>query len=357
MKPSADHHPNLRRLEEAADWLILLRDQPEDDALVADWLNWCEATPENFEAFRKVQDTWDATGEAVRASANASRAAIAADVPLLVPPPPAPAPESAPVPHLPAGRRRQHHVRLALAATLLLTMGLGLLLFTLPQLIGGLHTLSTPVAMHGSSLLEDGSRVELGAKSRIRTDFDEHRRRVVVESGEAFFQVTKDAARPFVVEAGGLTVTAIGTAFNVRRSDERVVVTVSEGRVRLASQDAPAASKADPLEASAGEQAVFSARDRHIALAPTDPSVAIAWREGVLKFKDEPLEEVVADLNRYSTRKIELSGPELNQLRYTGTVFGNRLEDWLNALGNVFPVRVEHRGSDTIVIVPKEKSS
>ena len=335
MLPEDDR--DLQRLEEAADWLIRLRDTPEDEALVAEWLNWCDAAPENLDAFRRVQDTWVATGAAAH-STTAAPLTVAAAVPS-------------------PRRRRYSRTRLAMAASLLLSVGLGVLLFTQPQLMDGLHTLSTPVAMHGSSTLEDGSRVELGAKSRIRTDFSEHRRRVIVESGEAFFEVAKDASRPFVVEAGDLTVTAVGTAFNVRRGDERIVVTVSEGRVRLASSAAKAEEQRAPLEAGAGEQATFSTVEKRIQLASIDPSVATAWRQGVLKFKDEPLDEVVADLNRYSTRKIELSDPRLNQLRYTGTVFGNRLEDWLHAVENVFPVQVEHVGSDKIIIAPKGEST
>lgn len=328
---SQDTDLDLQRLEEAADWIVRLRDTPEDEALVAEWLEWCDAAPENLDAFRRVQDTWFATGEA---------AALAS----------APAPQAGATTVLPR-RRRYSRTRFAMAASLLLSVGLGALLLTQPQWIYGLHTLSTPVAMHGSSTLEDGSRVELGARSRIRTDFSERERRVFVESGEAFFEVAKDASRPFIVKAGDLSVTAVGTAFNVRRSDERVVVTVSEGRVRLESADEPTKQ---PLEAGAGEQATFSRKAQRIQLARIDPGVATAWREGVLKFKDEPLDEVVADLNRYSTRKIELADPQLNELRYTGTVFGNRLEDWLHAVENVFPVQVEHKGADRIIIAPRD---
>lgn len=346
MNSCTDPAPNVQRLEEAADWLIQLHDQPEDDALVADWLNWCDAAPENLEAFRKVQDTWFSTGRAARV-----HQARATEVPR--------ASMMARASSMPAHTHRRQWTRWALAASLLLSVGLGSLLLQQSQLLDGfgLHTLSTPVAMHGSSVLEDGSRVELGAKSRIRTDFDEHRRRIVIESGEAYFEVAKDAARPFVVEARGLTVTAIGTAFNVRRGDERVVVTVSEGRVRLNTDAAKSPTAMPVLEAGAGERAVFSAREKNIELARTDPGVATAWREGVLKFKDEPLDEVVADLNRYSARRIELSDPELKDLRYTGTVFSNRLEDWLHAVENVFPVKVERRGSDRIVIEPRQRSS
>lgn len=332
--------PELERLRTAAHWLVRLRETGDDEALISEWLAWCEASPENFDAFERIEDSWQLAGSAA------------------VLPAPRPQPTR--------GRwwRRvstRAAVR-ALAAALVIVAGLLLLQ---PQWPHGGQTLSTPVAIHGSSLLPDGSRVELGAHSRITTRFEDDVRRVVIESGEAYFEVAHDKTRPFVVEADALTVTAVGTAFNVRRGDERVVVTVAEGRVRLASNEQLAARtdtaggstkrvQAKPVEAGAGEQATFSAQDGRIDLALADPSVATSWRDGVLKFVHEPLDEVVSDLNRYSTRKIVLGDPALARLRYTGTVFGNRLEDWLNAVESVFPVQVTYEGPDRIVLVPRK---
>lgn len=335
---SAEPDRELQRLEAAAQWLVRLRDNADDESLVAEWLAWCEAAPGNLDAFQRIEDTWQAVAVAVT-------------------PPAAARPAAQPRPITPAPRRHRHSVRsFAKAASLLLALGLVAMLVTRPPWFQGTQTLSTPVAIHGSSPLPDGSRVELGARSRITTHFSDKLRRVVIESGEAYFEVAHDKTRPFVVEAGGLTVTAVGTAFNVRRGGERVVVTVSEGRVRLAPEAgaprvAQSQSKA-PVEAGAGEQATYSKGDGRIALALADPAVAVAWREGVLKFVQEPLDEVVADLNRYSTRQIVLADPRLGQLRYTGTVFGNRLDDWLNAVESVFPLRVTYDGPDRIVLEP-----
>ncbi len=334
--------PELERLHAAAHWLVRLREAGDDEALIGEWLAWCEVSPENFEAFERIEDSWQLTGNAAVLLA----------------------------PRQVSSRERwwrrlsaRHAVR-ALAATLVIVAGLLLLQ---PQWPHGGQTLSTPVAIHGSSVLPDGSRVEMGAHSRITTRFEDDVRRVVVESGEAYFEVAHDRTRPFMVQAGGLTVTAVGTAFNVRRGDERVVVTVAEGRVRLASNEqlevrtdttrgSTKRAHAKPVEAGAGEQATFSAQDGRIDLALADPSVATSWRDGVLKFVHEPLDEVVSDLNRYSTRKIVLGDPALARLRYTGTVFGNRLEDWLNAVESVFPVQVTYEGPDRIVLVPRKQS-
>ena len=85
-----------------------------------------------------------------------------------------------------------------------------------------------------------------------------------------------------------------------------------------------------------------------------DPRVVTAWTTGTLKFIDEPLDSVIAAVNRYSPTRIELRGTELGNLRYTGTVVSARVEEWLAALPNVFPIEVVSRDSDRIIIRSRE---
>jgi len=94
---------------------------------------------------------------------------------------------------------------------------------------------STGTAEHRETRLPDGSRVEVGARSSVKIDFAQHHRQIHLISGEAFFSVAKDANRPFVVDAGLGRVTAVGTAFNVRRYGTSLAVEVAEGQVRLES--------------------------------------------------------------------------------------------------------------------------
>lgn len=321
----------LERLEAAASWLVRLREAPDDEQLVARWLDWCDDQDGNLDAFQRVQDTWQTAGEVRPARTKSSLS-----------------PERL-TPH--ASRR------LAQAAAIAAVLLVGAAVWTVIQPFGG-ETLNTAVAMHASSDLPDGSRVELGALSRVRVKYSEGERLLKLDSGEAFFEVAHDAERPFVVDAGNVTVTAVGTAFNVHRAGSRVEVTVSEGRVRLQSDAgriwnivAPAAEPLKPVEAAAGEQATYRPEEKRIVTAAVaDPSEVAAWRRGVLKFVHEPLDVVISDLNRYSHRRIELGDPALRDLRYTGTVFSGSLDDWLRAVENVFPVRVERLDDNRIVL-------
>jgi transmembrane sensor len=332
--------PEAARLQTAAQWLLRLGESAEDDALVAQWLEWCDAAPENLAAFEAIQNTWQLAGAAAMA-------------------PPVPVARGTAAPP----RRRRRAVWLAYAATVFVLATGAVLALLMRDRPDEAEVLATPVAIRASSTLPDGSRVELGARSRLSLRYSPTVRRVIVESGEAYFEVAHNTQRPFVVEAGGLQVTAVGTAFNVHSGDERVIVTVSEGRVRLATENAPlpgpgnarAGAMAPSLEAAAGEQALFSKKTERIAIAHADPAIAIAWRKGVLKFVNQPLADVVQDLNRYSERPIVLADAGLGALPYTGTVFGDRLDDWLHAIEDVFDVRVIKEDPQRIVI-EKRKS-
>jgi transmembrane sensor len=301
---------DLARLQAAADWLVRLNDAPADEALITAWLQWCEEEPDNLPAFKRTQAVWEAA-----ARVNEPRPAL----------------------------RSTLKPWFAIAATILL--GAGTLAWVLVRhtFDSGQQSYSTPIAGRGLSVLPDGSKVDLGAGSRITTQYSATIRGVTVDSGEAFFSVKKDAGRPFVVTAGELRVIAVGTAFNVRRAGDQVVVAVEEGRVRVTDATG---SGPDLAAVGAGEQAVYRERIRRLALGHIKPNDAASWRDGILRYEHEPLSAVAADLNRYSTRKILISDPSIAALPFTGTVFSTRIDDALRAFSDVFPVTiVEHADS------------
>src|SRR5690606_1776612 len=137
-------------------------------------------------------------------------------------------------------------------------------------------------------------------------------------SGEAHFEVERDASRPFVVTSSNLRVTAIGTAFTVRADDARTVVSVTEGVVEVApvtparfdSRPVPRdeGERAQPsgaedaasavLRAKAGEGVAYGARMEAPMVLASTPSMAIGWQSGTLIHVDEPLRSVVARINR-----------------------------------------------------------
>lgn len=139
--------------------------------------------------------------------------------------------------------------------------------------------------------LDDGSRVELAPRSAIAARLDAAGRHVTLLAGEAWFEVAREPARPFVVEAGGGTITALGTAFDVALDGTFVRVAVGQHKVRVAS-------RGENVVVAEHQQATYDAHAPPTHPSPAPRSLA-AWRRGKLIFEDQPLGEVLAALARY----------------------------------------------------------
>lgn len=123
-------------------------------------------------------------------------------------------------------------------------------------------TYRTDVGERQSFKLADGSTVELGSYSALSVDFADDRRNLMLHEGQAFFQVASDHSRPFVVSAGGGTITALGTAFDVKLTDQAVTVSVLEHAVSVAF------GQIDPLRLNEGWQMTYGAEEAPFLSAP-----------------------------------------------------------------------------------------
>jgi transmembrane sensor len=313
--------PEVRRLEEASEWVQRLNESNEQ--LIADqWLQWCDSDPQNLAAFEQMQRMWDAFPVAQYTRMHSP----------------------------PAGNRLKHRSRLILlAASVVLGLSLIGWFIARPEV----QVLDTSIGELSHINLSDGSRIDLGPDSRIRTRFTLTGRDVQLERGQAFFSVAHSALRPFVVHVANLTVTTLGTAFDVRTGPTNTVVMVSEGRVSVA----PGAQKMGgnssvefaTLRAGVGQQVTFSKIAQRLSVLSIDPTGAGSWRNGTLQFVGEPLEDVVSVVNRYSSRHVIVS-PGFQQTRFTGTLSPQNIREWLSALEQIYDVKVVDQGSNGILI-------
>src|ERR1700691_2906826 len=174
--------------------------------------------------------------------------------------------------------------------------------------------------------LPDGSSFDLNTNSRIWVDYSQRQRVIRLERGEAFFKVAHDTQRPFWVRAGDYWVRAVGTAFNVYLRPTGLEVTVSEGTVKVvnatANEPPPSDAAITGFEkaVTAGEQADVHDRAEVIhELNSAQISHLLAWRKSSLYFQDQPLGDVVNEMMRYTTLKIEFDDDALRALPVGGT--------------------------------------
>jgi transmembrane sensor len=173
--------------------------------------------------------------------------------------------------------------------------------------------------------LADGSVIQLNTASAISIDYRSDRRVVRLLKGEAAFTVAPNRARPFTVESGKGTTTALGTRFIVRRDGGNTEVAVTEHRVRVGWSIGGASNRVDLGEG----QAMRYGPDGVVRPHMVDTGAVASWTRGRLVFVDRPLGEVVAELNRYHPGYIRIMGDDLAMRRVSG-VF--RTDDPMAAL-------------------------
>jgi transmembrane sensor len=199
--------------------------------------------------------------------------------------------------------------------------------------------------------LPDGSTVTLNTDTAIAVLYEDHQRLVSLESGEAFFEVTRNERAPFIVEAEKAQVRVLGTAFTLHSADDEASVCVHSGTVTvrpklLGKRDAA-------LRLTAGEHVAIDASGDAGPVGTFMPSEAATWRRGYLKFEETPLADVVEDVNRYFVTQIRLEDPSLGAAPVSGRI---ELEDQdvaVRALSVALSLRVERRGA-TIVLKADE---
>ena len=209
--------------------------------------------------------------------------------------------------------------------------------------------------------LADGSIVTLDGGTRVTIDLKSHNRNLVLERGQAFFEVAKDAHRPFIVHAGGTAITAVGTAFDVRRVGDDVTVGVAEGTVKVEqSKDALIQAGDGPpitptAKLTAGHQMRIDSKRAGVLLAVSTDAIA-TWRDRRHQYISEPLLDVVADLNRYSGLQISVSDVRSGQLSVSGFVFENEVYSWLKSLETALPVIVHEESNGSITILMRDNT-
>lgn len=292
------------------------------------------------------------------------------------------------------GPRAGYGVAALASVLVLLTLGIA----TTQQSItasNGLYV--TAVGQQKTITLADDSQLQLNTNSQIQVDYNGHYRNIRLLQGEVHFEVTKDASKPFRVYAGSGRVQAVGTAFNVYLNKNEVDVFVTEGRVALASTLPPVPDNLPSPEPTATQGQTLSeapdlyaesalsgfgtfAAGQGVRLKETEKTTAgqtqaapqrhsaiellaaaegdakqqqarLAWRQGLLIFSGETLEEAMAEVERYTTVAIEIVDPELRRLTLGGQIKVSDTASMFKALEASFGLRVKRLSYNRVQVV------
>ncbi|MDR2315262.1 MAG: FecR family protein [Pseudomonas sp.] len=273
------------RREQALDWLLRLQQAPHDPLLGDEFEQWCASDAANAEAYRKAERVWQLTGQLAPTTTEHW--------------------PKAPVVQLPV-RRRRWWLGAAVAACLLAAVAPSLSL----RLQADYRTAQGETR---DITLADGSVVQMDSDTAIAVDYAGDHRDVKLLSGQAFFEVMPDKAKPFHVRADAIKVTVTGTAFNVALRPGRAGVDVQHGSVRVEdAADGHVLSGA----LTAGERLRYV--DGIVQVKTFVPSQAAAWRQGQLIADDQRVAELVQELARYLPGQVVLRDEALGNKRVTG---------------------------------------
>jgi transmembrane sensor len=291
--------PNEKTWERALDFLLRVKSAPEDPAVAAELQAWLAEHDDHARAYRRAENVWHLTG-ALRPSPQATDALHApADAIALA------------AEHLAQPRRRGWRRAAAIAAVFAVCV----LAFKGPALWLELFAdYVTGAGQNREVTLSDGSMATLNGDTAVAVNYGVSWREVTILSGETFFNVNPEKKRPFVVRAEALTVTSLGTAFDVNVGSNALRIAVQDGTVKV-HYDGP---KPIDLLLSRGDRLAIEPASGAVTQDKVPAAQVASWRSGRLVVDGATITEVVDEMRRYHHGLILLRGKTLATRKVTG---------------------------------------
>jgi len=329
---------------EAIDWFLKLQEAAAAEANRQGFSEWLLRSPAHVEEYLLVASSWALADVGAEADLEAAALIAAAkahhETDNVVALPIRFGRRVPPAASASAGVRSSGKWRAAaLVAALLLG---GVALWVRYQSGPATMTYQTVVGEQSSFTLQDGSVVFLNTDSKVRVSWFPTERHIELVRGEARFKVSDDASRPFTVATATAAVRVLGTVFNVRLESLSTDVAVLEGQVEITGSAAVQSPALERIRLAAGERAAVTQRGIQTNAGPPIESV-MAWTERRLVFRDQPLDAVIQEFNRYRTHPLVLDDPALAALRISGVFDLSDPESLIAYLGTFETVRVDRR--------------
>jgi len=200
--------------------------------------------------------------------------------------------------------------------------------------------------------LPDGSHVSLNTDTEISVEYDSKQRKVVINRGEVYFDVIENPSKPFIVVTSDSHVTAVGTAFNVEtNANKGTEVLVTEGRVKVdnfLNVDHIENIKMSEVFLSRGQKALIQQQQAKVS-DYEDAESALAWRNGMIIFSGEPLEQVVAEIDRYTSLSFKIVDEDIASIQVGGGFRAGDTQQLLFVLEQNFGVQSEVKGQEILL--------
>ncbi|PRA28445.1 FecR family protein [Pseudomonas poae] len=249
---------------------------------------------------------------------------------------------------VPLPKRKPSIIRPALA------VAAAILCATLTTQIGAPRTLyHSQVAAHAKGMrtlnLPDGSTLYVNANTRLRLDFSAHQRIVHLDKGQLYIEVAADKERPLYVQAGEANVRVVGTGFDVRRSQQQLVVSVAHGQVAFEPD-----AKTPVALLGAQQRATYTYAKGTLQQQTLTAEEVADWRSGHLSFRNRELASLIDELSLYRPQAPLQVNHAVAQLKVSGSLDVNDPDALLNALPALLPVKTVASADGIVRIEPSK---
>jgi transmembrane sensor len=303
-------------MADAAAWIARLQRADRTQATEAAFHEWLK-DPAHARAFARVSDLWEIIPGAAQLSAARAR------------------PDREPLVR-----------RFLLAASVAAALAIGITMY-----LAWLPAYRTAIGQQQVVTLADDTRVALNTDSQLTVNYSARERRVKLDRGEALFEVTKNKDRAFIVQVGDTEVRAVGTKFDVRRNDGRVIVVLLEGQVEITTRPQSLPKRVVVATLTPGERLTFGADEGVAAVDYPNVDATLAWRRGEVMLDDTPLSEAVAEMNRYARVPVALGDPALESLRVSGVFESQSVFEFAQSVAALHHLQIERQG-DALLLIP-----
>ena len=321
---------NETSTQAATEWLVKLQSPHLTETQQQSFFAWLDQAPEHQTAYIEAEALWE------------SLAAVE-QLP----------PTAADIINLKPVARPWYARPQAVAASI---MGIITLLFFQLLPSTGNSEYQTAIGEQREVTLTDGSRIHLNTHSTLRVNFQNDKRQVTMIKGEAFFNVSKDAQRPFVIETPEGLVRVLGTSFNIRIDNTKTIVAVVEGKVGVAPLTATnevATPTFEPhMTLTANQQIVLADGNINEHASVVDAIAATTWRQGKQIYNGVALAEVIRDLNRYYVGEVRLGDPAMEDIQAVAVLDLRDRASAIAALESTFNVVAVQKSPELIVLHP-----
>ena len=209
------------------------------------------------------------------------------------------------------------------------------------------------IAAHAKGMrtlnLPDGSTLFVNANTRVRLDFTAHQRIVHLDKGQVYIEVAADKERPLYVQAGEANVRVVGTGFDVRRSQQQLVVSVAHGQVAFEPD-----AKSPAALLGAKQRATFSYAKGTLQQQTLTAEEVADWRSGHLTFRNRELASLIDELSLYRPQAPLQVSRAVAQLKVSGNLDVNDPDALLNALPALLPVKTVPSADGIVRIEPSK---